>query len=524
MVLYHVITIYQLFNAIVHRQRYHSDENASIILPDFLKRTLNEEKCLELKKLNLFDEVYFFPYCKVTRSNSTLKSQINEMVKNVLPNSLETYSEIYVWGTHFYFSLALIEKNINFFAAEEANGALSKSNILKDALKSDLFQLEFAEKNGLLNYSNPLIKGVLCNYSSQNTSEIVTEKYIDFNVMIEMERIDPKKQKQIIRFFESDFYFHEDDDIAIILTQHFMTFDILTYDEQVKIYKIFIDYFLQNKKILIKPHPSDVLPYKLEFPNCKVMSQIAPSELIPFLINKKMDTIATIYSTGISLVQEFFKNKIEFDMRYRELYTYTHKYYIALLAALTILKNKKIGCLGTYFPLLVNCLKHSLNKKDILIEQVDINKEAELEVVIVDDITISNYSRKELHSYIENNKNKITFIFINSLKNYCFYNPEQKYGFQEIIPISFVINDKKNMKIYEKGEIFCLPANGNVKEKMEAFKVERDLNMNNQILNCDVEKKDKLKIKILEAKLQATEKRLCYYVDLLKTLKEGANE
>lgn len=524
MVLYHVITIYHLFNAIVHRQRYHSDENASIMLPDFLKRTLNEEKCLELKKLNLFDEVYFFPYCKVTRSNSTLKSQINEMVKEILPNSLETYSEIYVWGTHFYFSLELIDKNINFFAAEEANGALSKSNILRDALQHDLFQLEFAEKNGLLDYSNKLIKGVLCNFSSQNSIDITRDKIIDFNVMIEMQALELYKQNQIMRFFEADFSFSQDNNIAVILTQHFMTFDILTYDEQVKIYKIFIDYFLEQKKVLIKPHPSDLLPYKLEFPSCTVISQIAPAELIPFFANKKMDTIATIYSTGISLLQEFFENKIEFDIHYREFYIYTHRYYIALLTALNLSKNKKIACIGTYFPLLVNCLKFSLKENASLIEQIDINGLSEFDVVIIDDLTALNCSKEKVNNYIQKNKDKTTFIFINSLESFFFYDHEQKIGFQKMIPISFTLKDKKDMHIYEKGEVFCLPANENIKKCIEELKMEKNLEMNNAILSCNVAKKDKLKIKILEAKLRATEKRLCYYVDLLKNIKEGANK
>ena len=100
MILYHVITTYHLIEAIVHRMRFHKEDKAILVFPDF--GAIKFPQYQELKENGMFDDVIVFPYEKI--KHSSYEEDVIEQVKAIIPYSLYEMDKIYVAGAQFYFS------------------------------------------------------------------------------------------------------------------------------------------------------------------------------------------------------------------------------------------------------------------------------------------------------------------------------------------------------------------------------------------------------------------------------------
>ena len=90
-------------------------------------------------------------------------------------------------------------------------------------------------------------------------------------------------------------------DYVLLLTQQFANLGQLTFSEQILIYQTLFDYFLENRKVLIKPHPDDILYYHRLFPEAEILREVFPAELLPMAFDRLPESICTISSTGINL-------------------------------------------------------------------------------------------------------------------------------------------------------------------------------------------------------------------------------
>ena len=73
MVLFHIISLYQLINVIEYAELYCVKKYKVLIMPTFIKRKLKH--IMELKALGLFDEVLLFDY---TKYNGKAENYITE--------------------------------------------------------------------------------------------------------------------------------------------------------------------------------------------------------------------------------------------------------------------------------------------------------------------------------------------------------------------------------------------------------------------------------------------------------------
>lgn len=516
MILYHVITIYHLLNAIVHRAKYHPEEHSLLILPDFFSKFFSPDQCHELMEKHFFDEIYFFPYQKCNQINEEEVIAIStKFMDNSIPYEISAFNSIYVWGVHFFFTLGLIERGISFTGAEEAAGAFSKQEICRDAIKANKLHYELAEKNGLLDYSNEFMLKIICNLSLQKEEMLKNPRLTDFAVVYELLQLPQVTQQDILRLFRAPSIIKFAGKQTLLLTQHFMNLDLLSYEEQKEIYLTFADYFLNATKLVIKPHPSDYMDYCNIFPGCEILSPTFPIELLPLLCNCAETTLATIYSTGIDNIKNCFRKTISLNMAYRDAYTVTPAFWLSLKILLSLSENiTTIGVIGVN-TLLLETLIHEKCKRKIHLSEITPDDQDLPAWIIIDDISQSTFDRNRLQNLLFHvNADKTNYIFINSKHDYCYYEFENRQICRDIIPVNYQYLNRKN-------EILILSKNQSTKERIKKFSMSETLNYSKEKIETCPMSEEEIRIAILEGTLQATEERLQYYIQLVNDIRNG---
>lgn len=306
MVLYHAVSSYQLLEVILHRTVFHKKDKAILILPDFI--TQKYPQYMQLETDHFFDEVYLFPYLHIPhRTEAEIRQDVSGCYKELVPYKITEFSNIYVAGAHFYFSLYLIEKQIPFFFFEDAAGMLSRSEDLHRGLRAKFpIHAEIAKKYGLYDGDNPYICGIICLKKAQ-TIDVSNPNYLDFSVETALERLTPHRRRRLIRFFlHRTIHTHAS---AILLTQHFANLGLMNEAEQKQLYCDLSEQLLHGIRLIIKRHPDDTLDYQAIFPDAEVIHEIFPAELLPYVFRKKPQTIYTFNSTGCENLTDHFTIK-----------------------------------------------------------------------------------------------------------------------------------------------------------------------------------------------------------------------
>ena len=295
MVLYHAVSSYQILEAMLHRLKYHPHESALLLLPDFIVGKYPHYT--RLKRKGLFEGVYLFEYLKIQHTNKAdVTRKALESLKRALPYTLDSFKEIYVLGAHFYFSLCLINKNIPFIFFEDAAGLYSCSKKLYTPLsKTYPLQAEIAKEQGLFCGKNPLIKKIVLLKRAQ-TLDVSDKIFCDFDMENELRALDNKTLKKVLSVFVKGKIKAKGD--ALLLTQNFYGHGIMPRDGQIKLFKDLSQTTLKGQKLVIKPHPDDKLNYKPIFKGARIIKQIFPAELMPYLLSGAPLTLYTFDSSS----------------------------------------------------------------------------------------------------------------------------------------------------------------------------------------------------------------------------------
>ena len=302
-VLYHAVSSYQLLEVILHRLLYHKNDHSVLILPDFISRKYPQYQ--RLKKAHFFDEVYLFPYLKIPHeSEETVKNSVRRAYERLIPHEIKAFSDVYVAGAHFYFSLYLIDQRVPFTFLEDAAGMLSRWEELYRALKINYpFHAEIALKYGLFNGDNPWIRRVICLKRAQS-QDVSGEHYLDFSVEDALAKLPYLERERLIHFFVRKKIRTSAE--AVLLTQHYANLGVMSAKEQEYLYRRLRETVLKNQRLIIKVHPDDTLDYQAIFPESQVIKDVFPAELLPYLLRKKPPVIYTFDSTGCENLQKHF--------------------------------------------------------------------------------------------------------------------------------------------------------------------------------------------------------------------------
>lgn len=504
MILYHAITMYQLECCLVHKIRKFPKEQADILLSVGLPK----------QQVQLLENEHIFKRVGTIACQGDVYKERNSSAKSILKD-IAGYRDYFIAGYHYGLAMKLVNNGISFNVFEEACGTLSRPQRLYDIVYNlSESWCKKAESLGLIDASSPYIKEILCNIRMQN------ECYMDirmknFDIVEEMKQLNKEEIEKIMNIFGAPEKISIPQNSALILTQHFANLLIMDWEEQKKVYLLLVDYFLPDYYLVFKPHPYDLMYYDEIFSNCKVVRERFPSELLPFIFDNKPNCIATVNSTSIRCLDGHFDKKLEFDIAFEKQFERLHRYYVAMMYLRQFCNDNEfsVHLVGANRSIVSNLnIFYQFNVKNI-IQHLDYDCVTAIEensIVIFDD---DNYviPKDSFYKALVVLPKNLVCIFLNSL-NYGVFHDLEHSLINDIRPISIKLIDKNGkyteevIYIYSKGE----------KEHMDG--IVKELKYSGLKLQAEELQGDKRQIKILEGILEATEKRLLYYIEREKEL------
>lgn len=519
MILYHAISTYQLLEMIIYRMQHSEKENSVLMITD----TLRDKFPIIEKYGKYFSDVWVYDI------NLAFPPKIS--FQNVIANYFDAYfashevaitdfEEINLACGHYYFGHYLVDKNIPFVYFEDAAGMLSRPDILVNIEeRTRPYKCTMNIKKGLYDGTALCITSVVCNVEAQE--EGVLENYdniIDFNVIKQLIELDQETQDDILDIFIEKMTIPVNDIDAVVLTQHFANLNILPFEGQKEIYKLFADYFYQGKKVLLKPHPDDVMYYEKIWNNASIIKERFPSEFLPILLEGGKPEISTISSTAIKNYYGCDYDVFELTTDFEKSYQAINRYYIALEL------TKALGCNSLE---VFGCDKKMLKgliDRNSSVSSLDMCDEGE--VVFVDDffdLRFSDYGEvsynEELLTGIQSRlaeENKI-FVFLNSKECYTYFHQDEAV-LEKIVPVKLTFSGEEqhwSLAPSDRNEtqyFYVYAKDGAIRNKVRSFNMSKKLNNAKQ--DIKVGNLSDFERDIYEAKIRALEERLKYYINL----------
>ncbi|MGB3259840.1 hypothetical protein [Paenisporosarcina sp.] len=489
MILYHAVTMQQLLHCIIDKELIHKEQVCYIILSDLIK----EEFSLHLEGL-FFEKVFMINTHHFFNDIETNFLNSNELVGKFLNENRinpHEFSEIIVASPDSFFGMYLAKNEINF-------------TILESELKSSP---EYKE----VNEGNCLITRKMCNLDNQVES---------------MRKMDCSHLEEVLVLFGIDQKIEIEKDSTILLTQSPTT--IIPFEEQKNLYQLVVDYFVpeSDTKLVILPHPDDLMFYNCLFPQATVITNKFPSELIPFVFNERPQTVMSISPTTAKNIMGYFENHIKFSNDFERYFHITHRYYCALRLISMIHADYEIYEINSDKLLLKNLLNFSENQFDRNILSVNtMNEIPSKSIVIIDDFIRETFSEsKDLCNFLKSIDSDSIVIFINSNKKYLFYDYPDKEIFKSTVPVEIHHISTIDETDQYSETFFVYSKRKDTRNMINQQEFEKSLRSSKKIIKVNALSEDQLRIKLLEGILEATEKRLEHYIKMESELREKLNK
>ena len=427
---YFTMTNYHILSCLLHKMFFNNRPSVLYVSSYLLKNQKNIIKKLE--KIKLFDEVKEYSEIEVENTEKVmpddeLNKEIDRVVNEVnlkIGDVLRSAKNIYMCSDFYSIGFFLIRNNIKYNYFEDGCGVLSKKELpLKIIEKGNPNRARitkllntFGENECVINRFGSL-KDQVDGYSN--------EKDIDFCIKDILKKLDKENLNKVLTIFEAKNIKITSSKTNLLLTMHYN--EIMSIENQIKIYSSLIDYFTKdNEELIIKPHPADTIKnYEEIFPNATVLYRYMPAELFPFCFNKNFNKGITCWSTAIYSLKDLIDNIICFDMEIDNTYKDFDKYYTIVMFLKKIKTNTKQNIkllninelqIEQLFKYYFNDYEkyyeiekiHSLNeasKKDIIITNTLKEKTSKL-VIEIDSQFKSNLSIELIKTTFDNYKSK----------------------------------------------------------------------------------------------------------------------
>lgn len=525
MVLYSVITTYHLLEAVVHKLSYNKEKQGVLMLSQWLADKYPQYPKFEslFGKIVIFDGSYNY--------SDALKNNLDNYYNALLTKNeitLEEMEEIHVFGAEHSFGAFIFINQIPNCYWEEGAGAISK----KDSML-ELFSKSHGPDKAKFQYEHHLGDGdlpfVQKRYYDQffQLAAVEGDNLVHFDVTEELGQLSGDDRNFVLELFYGEEKLPTDKRYALLLTECFANLSIMSWQEQITLYQYLYDYFLSEYKLLIKPHPDDLVPYEVIFNESHVIRKRFPAKLLPYIFIGKPGAIATSSSTSIYGLRNQFHKVLEFNFKFsheKQFYK-LNCFFIALsIADKYIQTGYQLHLLGVNpvlvenFSMFCNLCPNSYVECGNTLESTFITKPKVL--WIVDEVINPHENAAIVCETLKNMPDDSIVIFINSDKNYCFYHLDYKEIWKNIRPIdvvsstrtenantitlagpSVVENSYETIFVYKKGDLVPM------------YEIKRELPNVGITVSAEEFQGDKEQIKILEGMLAATEKRLLYYIN-----------
>lgn len=321
MILYHASTMYHLLCCIVHKLAYHPDDDAELLMLEYIKPDKNRKAFLkQVLDSGFFATARYVPEqkFKLKKGNALDDTSNEKEIKAVIENISKTFEswfdeditkfdEIYVASDQHSLGIYLTSKGIPYHYFEDASGMLSEQSRYISITKSNNMTNHIInEYLGCMGRSS-CVKSKLCDLRHQQKG-FYDEKAEDFCIYDILKFKIPDKVQEIINFFgDIPHKIRGDKKICLYLTQDLNTLKIKDLDLQELMMTTLVDYMCGDEYVLVvKPHPKDRWQnYRRIFSDCILLEKSEPSELLPFVIDREVDIALTASSTSIRGVDKF---------------------------------------------------------------------------------------------------------------------------------------------------------------------------------------------------------------------------
>lgn len=321
MILYHASTMYHLLCCIVHKLAYHPDDDAELLMLEYIKPDKNRKAFLkQVLDSGFFATARYVPEqkFKLKKGNALDDTSNEKEIKAVIENISKTFEswfdeditkfdEIYVASDQHSLGIYLTSKSIPYHYFEDASGMLSEQSRYISITKSNNMTNHIINDYlGCMGRSS-CVKSKLCDLRHQQKG-FYDEKAEDFCIYDILKFKIPDKVQEIINFFgDIPHKIRGDKKICLYLTQDLNTLKIKDLDLQELMMTTLVDYMCGDEYVLVvKPHPKDRWQnYRRIFSDCILLEKSEPSELLPFVIDREVDMALTASSTSIRGVDKF---------------------------------------------------------------------------------------------------------------------------------------------------------------------------------------------------------------------------
>lgn len=531
MVLYSVVTTYHLLEAMVHKLSSNNEKEGILLLSQWLANKYpwySELNCI-FDKVIVFNAHYQYHVNTIRELNNYFASIFDKEYVNVFE-----MEEIHVFGAEHSFGTYIFANEIQNYYWEEGAGALSKKESMLE-----IFEKVHGKEKAKFQYELHLGDGETTFVKNRffdkyfQLKEVEGDNLVHFDLAEELSKLDEKKRNEIVTLFYGEEKIITDKNAALLLTEHFANLSTMTWEEQEYLYKYLVDYFLSEYDLLVKPHPDDLMYYEYIFKQCNTIRTKFPAELLPFIFEGKPSVVATSSSTSIYGLRSQFDKVLEFNFKFsheKQFYR-LNRYFVTLKLADKLMKESwKLKLVGVNSVIVDNFNRfYGWGAEQYEDRGPDISKiESDMEaktVWIVDEIENPHGNAKKVCEFLNKLPEESVVFFVNSDENYCFYDYNSRELWNNVIPVEIVekalsevdntvtlagpqLNEDKTEKlfIYQKGV------------ELEMYEIKKELPNVGISVNAQSFDGDKYQVKILEGMLEATEKRLLYYIEREKEL------
>lgn len=346
MVLYHLSTTYQLLYCIVHRLARHADEEAGLLMVEYI-RPESERKAFIQKLLDTgwFSFVRLVPenQFKLKRGNALTETsppqEIDAVIHNIctcvenwLQLDLSTFSRIYIGSDQWSFGIYCLANKIPHVYIEDASGMLSQRErymqITKEICLTNYVISEYLHGAGTSEYEIAR----LCD--ERNFLDGFTdEKAENFSIYDALSNEIPHRVPEILAFYDvAPVSVSDNEPVCMYMTQYLKSMAVKDLDVQEQITTMLVDYFSEGCRLVIKPHPKDIwLNYRRIFPEAVLLPCRMNSELIPFLFDKPVKRVLTASSTSVGGMAPFSEEIYQFTTEIETRHEHLHAIYTAAM-------------------------------------------------------------------------------------------------------------------------------------------------------------------------------------------------
>ena len=292
----------------------YSDKSQEIIDINLIKRLKNEnifnniivknyiEEDLKPDKRTLFYRIKRIAFTKKEKKN--IKKEIKQYKDIYIYNDITLIGKII---NSLEFKYILLEDGTDCF---KNNRIIINSNNLKGLIINNIYGIHQMGKSKNIKHIEVNNKE---NINIDNTKIIEFPKEKMFN------NLSNKEIDMILRVFDIfDIIKNLKGEYSLLITQPLYRDHLINSEsKQLNLYKIIIDKFLKDEKVLIKTHPREKNIYN-SLNNVVIITKKFPIEIINFLPNIKFNKVVTISSTSVNIIKS--KEKIILGWEWLEKY------------------------------------------------------------------------------------------------------------------------------------------------------------------------------------------------------------